>query len=181
MLPRRFLAHAEDVDPAELCRMVRGERPVVGVIGMRGDQDLPAREADDDGGMIPVARASAELHHVSLFQFFRRHLFCERPLALVVYEEIVEVFDARPRGGAVVQRAVVPAERGGKVHLPRARKDDLRGVVGAVPAEAGEVVILGIAAERPAARVGDGLFPVIDLFDKFHAPLYARAAENVPF
>lgn len=129
---------------------------------MRRDEYAPVFNANDDGGMIKVARRPAELDYVARFELIKRHLFSERTRAVsVVYEEVVEIFDARPGRRSVVQRLIEPAEGGGEVHNARARVNALRGEVGAISAEFIEVVEFRVSAERPLFGIGVSGLPVI--------------------
>ena len=106
-----------------------------------------------DGGVVEVARGRPQLYYVACFQFVQLRLFGERPLALVVRQKVIKVFNASPGGRPVVYIYVVPPESRRKIHYRRARVYALRGEVCAVSADSVEVIIARVAPERPHSGV----------------------------
>ncbi len=141
---------------------IGGQRTVVGVERMGGYEDFSAGKAAHEGGVVKVARLVAQLDEIAYFQLVERRFFAERPRALVFRQETEKIFDARPGGGSVVGRLIKPARDGGKVHDPAARVQALGSIIGTVSAQFIEIVISGIASERPFFCIGRRGGPIID-------------------
>ena len=106
--------------------IVRRQRAVERVVRVCGYKNFSAVNPYDNGRMVEVARRPAELHDVADFQFVKRSFFRERSRALgIVYQKVIEIFDARPGGRSLVYRSIVPAEGGGIIHNLRPSIDAL--------------------------------------------------------
>lgn len=140
---------------------IGGERLIEGVVTVRRYERLPARKAAHHGRVIKIPRRSPELHQIPDFELSQRHFFRKRTRAFVVREKAIEIFDARPRRRSVVGADIIPPHDGGIVHDVAARVHALRGKIGAIAAEAAEIIISGVASVRPFAGVLHRRFAVI--------------------
>lgn len=140
---------------------VGGKRFPIHVVGMRGDENRPARNAHDDRGMIEIARLPSELNDVAPLDSGEGDHLGERTLAGIADKKLIEIFHPRPRGRAVVRATIEPPVDGGKIHDFCAREDTLRGEIGAIPADLAEIVKRGIAPVRPFPRILHGSLSVI--------------------
>ena len=128
---------------------IGGERLIEGVVTVRRYERFAARKAAHHGRVIKIPRRS------------QRHFFRKRTRAFVVREKAIEIFDARPRRRSVVGADIIPPHDGGIVHDVAARVHALRGKIGAIAAEAAEIIISGVASVRPFAGVLHRRFAVI--------------------
>lgn len=159
------------------------ERAAVGVEAVRGDERHAAGKSDDDGGMIKIPRLPSQLYEIADLQIFHLRFFGERTRAAVGNEKPKEKFHARPGGGAVVRVDVKPAGHGGEIHDARAGVQALGGEIGAIAADAAEIVIGGAASERPSAGIGGCRAPIVGeefeiVFARIHTVIVCAAAEK---
>lgn len=164
---------------AQAFERIREEGAAVRVVTVRRDQRPSPGKSDDDGGVIEIARLSAQLNEIADFQFFETGFLRKGAGAVVSDEKAIKIFDARPGRGAVVCVDVKPARHGREVHDFCARVQALGGEIGAVAADPAEIVISGIPAERPFPGIFRGGFSVIrENFNFFHTVFYVENPES---
>lgn len=74
---------------ASLCKAIRGKGLIERVVAMCGDVYPSTLDAHDDGRVIEVARARAELDYIADLELIERRLFGERTLALVADQKVI--------------------------------------------------------------------------------------------
>lgn len=149
-----FRPHAKDMYAPRAGKAVRRQRSHKCVESMCGHIDSAFAHGNHNRRMVKIARRGAKLHNVADFQFVQRRPLGKRPFAFVCRHKIIQIFHARPRGCAVIQIFVIPAESGSVVHYTRSCIYTLRGEVGAVAAQAVKIIKSRVAPERPHLGVG---------------------------
>lgn len=140
--------------------MIRRNRAHIGVVSMRGDERLPARKADDYQSMVKL-KAVMQIYEIPELQIADIRSRGKRTDGCIIKHKAAKIFRARPRGCAVIRRAVIPARIPCVIHYGRARIKALRGKICAISAQAVKIKIRRISAERPFFRIIGSRLPVI--------------------
>lgn len=140
--------------------IIRGKGTVIRIGGVCGNKNGIGRAAtsvDDHGGVVKAfVVAEIKLYYVAVVDLPQGYDPALRTGTSVRYQEIVQLIYTRPRGRTVIGRYIIPPESGRVIHNLRTCEDALRRKIGAIPAQIGEIVKVGIPAKRPTVGVGNG-------------------------
>ena len=149
--------------------VVGRERAVEGIVGLCANEHVIVGKARDDQRVIESSFLVGKLNDVAELDVAALTRVGGIGTDTAVSfdklwradQKAVELIDPRPRGCAVVGRAVVPPKGRRKIHHAAPRKQTLGNKVGAVSALTRKVDKKRIARERPALGVFDGARTVV--------------------
>lgn len=152
-------ANTEDMQKARSFIGVAGQRAKKSIVALGGNEIVLSLSPHNDESVVKIALTCAQLNKIAKLRA-RAHLG-KGALARIFGQKAIEEGHTRPRSRAVTVRAIIPAERGLKIHHQCTRKQTLRGEVGAVTAIGRVIVKKRVARKRPTARIGHGALAVI--------------------
>lgn len=141
--------------------LIAVQRPVVGVVGVGGDEDIvrpghgPYGNHHRRVGEYLPAALKPELDKITRTQEIHVHLDAHRPVGgLGPGHEVPEKLHSRPGRRTVGGVDIVPAEVRREVHNPAAGVQALGREIGAVPADLAEIIEGWVAGIGPFVGIG---------------------------